>query len=861
MVGHYRIIEKIGAGGMGEVYLAEDTKLHRRVALKFLPHYLVSDEDAKTRFTREAQAAATLKHPNIVTIHEVSEYQGRPFFAMECCEGLPLRDLIKEQKLTLDQISHLAFQICEGLQEAHEAGIVHRDVKPSNIILDKKGRPKLVDFGLATIRGAEKLTKTGSTLGTIGYMSPEQIQVKEVDQRSDLFSFGVVLYEMITGRLPFKGDTEAATLNSVLNDIPEPLSRYKSGVAGGLQQIVSKLLEKDSQLRYQTAAGVISDLKRLSVPGTPIKKSRQGLWVGIATIVLIAVIALIITEPWVREPTAERPKKIMLAVLPFENLGAPEDEYFADGVTDEIISRLAALHGLAVISRTSTLQYKGTRKSIPEIGAELGADYILEGTVRWDKTDDESRVRINPQLIRVAEDVHQWADRYDAVVDDIFAVQSSIAEKVAEELDIALLESERQALADHLSQYTDAYDYYLRGSEYVTDLSETGLRNAESMFLKAIELEPELALAHAELSCVHTQMYAFYYDRTEERLAAAKEAVDRAFEIEPDLPHAFGALGWYYYRGDINHDKALEQFTILRKKRPSDGVAQFFIALLQRRLGKWEDCVENFDRAYKLDPRRAGVCREYGGTLLYLRRYAEAETFLDRAIDLTPDRHSAYIIKSWFHVLWNGDTKKARMVLQKALQATDRWPELTNTEVDLDLMDCYYDQALSRLTRPGEIGRPYAALDSAYYYNRKGDVYRYLNQANLMEACYDSARVIMERLVTVSPEEHWYRAYLALAYAGIGRKQDAVREAKLAVELLPLSEDALSGTDMLEYLAITYVMTGEYDLAIEQLDHLLSIPSRRVSAAYLAIWPDYAPLRNHPKFQALLEKYEKEHGT
>ena len=230
MVSHYRIIEKIGAGGMGEVYLAEDTKLNRQVALKFLPPHMCKDDDCRARFKREAQAAANLDHPNIVTIHEVSEYRGRPFFAMQHVEGNSLRDVIKDKELPLERVIHLAIQMCEGLGKAHRAGIVHRDIKPSNIVMDSDGRPKLLDFGLAAIQGTEKLTKTGSTLGTIGYMSPEQIQVKEIDLRSDLFSFGVVLYQMIAGRLPFKGDTEAATMNSVLNDTPEPLSRYKSGV-------------------------------------------------------------------------------------------------------------------------------------------------------------------------------------------------------------------------------------------------------------------------------------------------------------------------------------------------------------------------------------------------------------------------------------------------------------------------------------------------------------------------------------------------------------------------------------------------------------------------------------------------------
>jgi len=858
MISHYKIIEKIGEGGMGEVYLAEDTNLNRKVALKFLPTHLCQDEGCRERFEREAQAAASLKHPNIVTIYEVSEYQGRPFFAMEHIEGRSLKDAINSEELGFDQIVDLGLQVCDGMSKAHQAGIIHRDIKPSNIVIDSDGRPKLLDFGLAAIQGTEKLTKTGSTLGTTGYMSPEQIQVKKVDQRSDLFSFGVVLYEMIAGRMPFKGDTEATTLNSVLNDTPEPLSRFKSNVSDELQRLVTKLLEKDPQLRYQSAADVISDLKRLKVRAEGTRKPRKDrlnryVVVG-ATVVILAIAGYwLISQSDSDQIEEQAPERKMLAVLPFENLGSPEDEYFADGITDEIISRLAALHDLCVISRTSTLQYKGTRMSIPEIGAELGADYILEGTIRWDKSGEVSRVRINPQLIRATDDIHIWADRYDAVIDDIFALQSSIAEKVAERLDITLLESERLTLIEQPTENTDAYDYYLRGVDYGISRGETRLRNAEAMFRKAIELEPNFALAWAGLSTAHTQMYGSYYDRTEERLEAAKEAVDRAFEIAPGHPDAHGALGWYYYYGDIDTDEALKHFIITRDKQPSSAVVHLCIALIERQQGKWEDAVRSSQKMLKLNPRFATGCREYGSLLLYLRRYAEADALYDRTIELRPDGRDVYTSRSWLQVQWKGDTGEARRVLHEALQRTERWPGLTRMETFLDIAEGDYEQALTRLAGPAEIGRPWVA-DSSYYYNLKGDVYRHLNRADLMVACYDSARVILERLTSTESEEPWHHANLGWAYAGLGRKQDAIREARLAIELSPVSVYALTGADLIEYLAIAYTITGEYELAIEQLEYLLSIPSA-VSVPYLAIWPDYAPLRDHPKFIALLNEW------
>jgi len=382
MVRHYRIVQKIGAGGMGEVYLAEDAGLDRKVALKFLPDNMCQDEDCRVRFKREAQAAAMLSHPNIIHVYEVSEYQGRPFFAMEHVEGRSLKEFSSSKDLSVQQILELATQISEGLHAAHEKGVTHRDIKPSNILVGSHGRAKIVDFGLASVVGKDQLTKTGSTLGTIGYMSPEQVHGHEIDHRSDLFSLGVVLYELITQRNPFRGDSEAATLKAVSDDTAEPLARYRSGIPDELQRTVSKLLEKDPSMRYQTGAGVISDLKRLIVPSqssisqkSAMRSSRWPLWVSLG---VIAVAAVIVWQfVWPGDQAVDSGSVKMIAVLPFENLGKPDDESFADGMTEEITSRLAGIEGLGVISRTSAVKYKNTDKNLRVIGNELDVDYIF----------------------------------------------------------------------------------------------------------------------------------------------------------------------------------------------------------------------------------------------------------------------------------------------------------------------------------------------------------------------------------------------------------------------------------------------------------------------------------------------------
>ncbi len=862
-IGHYRIVEKIGAGGMGEVYLAEDTKLGRKVALKFLPSYLCRDEECLARFKREAQAVAKLDHPNIVPVHEVAEHQGRPYFVMAAIEGQSLKELVSAKELPVERILELGIQICEGLQAAHDKGIIHRDIKPSNILIDARGRVRIVDFGLASIGGSEQLTKTGSTLGTIGYMSPEQVLGQETDHRSDLFSLGVVLYELITKQNPFKRDSEAATLKSVSEDTPHPLARYRAGVPDGLQNIVDKALEKDVNIRYQHADGMLSDLMRVkralesghsTTLATSHSQRLSRRWWAAALIVVAAASVLIVTKPWRADSTSDKPDRIMLAVLPFENLGSPEDEYFADGITDEITSRLAGLSALRVISRTSAIQYKDTDKGLPQIAAELGVDYILEGTIRWDKTGDTCRVRITPQLIRVSDNTHLWTDRYNVVIENIFSVQSSIAERVAEELDITLLESEQLALAERLSDNPEAYDYYLRGLKYFGNHNPKDYMNAEEMFLTAIELDSTFASAYAWLSVVCTQIYSWYLDRTDERLSAAKAAADSALCLAPNLPIAHGAMAWYHYAGVKNRSRALEEFTSLREKQPSDATFSFCIALIERSQGKWEEAVADFQRALKLNPRSATYCSEYGIALIYLRRYDEAESLCNRAIEFKPDFRQPHHNKSLIYLYRNGDIQGAGQVLREALQKNDRWSNLTDLEVVLCIMEGDYDRALTLLNNIRDMSE-IPSYDSAFCYNLKGMVHGYLHQEDLMESCYDSARVILERLIRSDSTDFWYHAELGLTYAGLGRKQAAIREGQLSVELLTASENAMQEVTLLSNLASIYSLVGEYDRAIEQLDYLLSVPSE-VSVPLLEIWPDFAPMRELPRFQALLKKYE-----
>lgn len=866
MVSHYRIIEKIGVGGMGEVYLAEDTQLNRKVALKFLPPHLCQDEDCRSRFKREARAAAKLNHPNIVTIHEVSEHRGRPYLAMEHVEGQSLRDIVAGKDLSVDRILELGIQVCEGLNEAHEKGVTHRDIKPSNILIDSHGRAKIVDFGLASIVGTDQLTRTGSTLGTIGYMSPEQVQGKEIDHRSDLFSLGVILYELITKQNPFKRDGEAATLNAVCGDLPEPLARFKSGLPDGLQAIIDKALEKDVKTRYQHADGMLADLIRikrslntgLSTASaiTPVRRSRRVWWTAGALLAVIIAVALIVTKPWITGPVLDDVAKIRLVVLPFENLGGPEDEYFAAGITDAITSRLAKISGLSVISRTSASKYRGTQKMLSQIGEELDVSYVLEGTILWDKSGDTDRVRITPQLIQVSDDSHVWAEEYERVLTQIFAVQTNIATSIAEKLNITLLEPEREALAEQPTESTEAYHAYLAGLEkaHIAAYKPGFDTLAIQMYERAVHLDPTFGLAFAELSKIHSMIYHFNRDPSEERLQLAKSAVDSALSLRPDLPEAHLSFGYYYYWGHRDYDKALKEFAIAKKGLPNDPRILMAEGFIWRRQGRFEESLANFVKAFQLDPRDGNVAFEISCTQRLLRDYKKALTYTDKAISLQPDVPLYYSVKVHTFILM-GDLQSARRVLSGLGSPEYTWLLWTQLEV----LERNYDAALKYLAIPPE--EIFHAGDIIWSVNvLRGFIYQQMGNVELAQTAYDSARVFLESHEDQYTENVKYQMLLAMAYAGLGQKERAIRIGQLMLEKIPFSRDVLRGAYSERDMAIIYTATGEYDAAIDLLEHVMSVPFDFESVATLRINPLWDPLRDHPRFQALIEKCEAEHG-
>ncbi|MBN2413108.1 protein kinase [candidate division KSB1 bacterium] len=865
MISHYKILEKLGEGGMGIVYKAHDTKLNRMVALKFLPPAMTSDPEAKERFIQEAQTASALDHPNICTIHEIDETDdGQTFIVMAFYDGETLKKKIEQEILDKNTAIDITIQIAKGLKEAHDNKIVHRDIKPANIMVTTKNQVKIMDFGLAKLAGRAHITTTGSTVGTAAYMSPEQASGKDVDFRSDIWSLGTILYEMLTRQRPFKGDYEQAVVYSILNEEPAPVTSLNTELPEYMQKIIHKTLSKDPDKRYQSVSVLIEDLSAIQQDTAPksehlteiktfnqIQNRKTFIAVGTVIILIIAALFLVTRITGDKESGVSMLERKMIAVLPFVNLGPPEEEYFADGITEEITSRLACLHELGVISRTSALKYKNSDKTLKQIGKELEVDFILEGTIRWEQQSvTTGRVRITPQLIRISDDTHIWTEQYDRTIDRIFDVQSEMAEQVAKQLDLKLLEPERRALNARPTENLDAYDYFLRGFNHQTlglaaDRKEELERSIE-MYQKAVELDPDFAVAYAWLSQGHSWLYFSGIDRTKERLAQSKAAIDEALRISPELPIAHNMLALYYYRGFLDYDRALKEFEYIKKIRPN--FSPEVVGYIQRRQGKWEESIKSLNEAYKLNPRDAMLIQQQGLTFLVMRKYQDALLWFERSFAINPNFYSSIEFKALTTILWKGDIKEAQQIAGKLPQTL----EFENIRLNLNRVERNYNKMLSQINSlPSDIFElQYSLFQKNFGF---AAVYHLMQKPSLVQIHADTARMIFEKQVQNYPDDPRHRMSLGLAYAYLGRKTDAVREGQRAVEICPVSKDALAGYFYLQELTRIYILAGEYEEAINQLQYLLSIPSE-ISVAILKIDPIWDPLREHPKFQNLLNK-------
>ncbi|MBN2185179.1 MAG: protein kinase [Candidatus Krumholzibacteriota bacterium] len=866
-ISHYKIIEKLGEGGMGIVYLAEDLDLKRTVAIKTLYSKVVGAGEEKERFIHEARAAASLNHPNICTIHEIGEEDGRPYIVMEHIAGINLRTKLDRGPVQLDEAVEITMQTSAGLQEAHEKGIIHRDIKPANLMFNRNGDIKIMDFGLARTAGMKGFTQEGSTLGTVAYMSPEQSGGDHVDNRTDIWSLGVILYEMLTGKRPFTGDYDQAVIYSIMNSEIDPPTALRTGVPIELESVVLRCLARDPGERYQTLADLSADLRRVrrSMKERRAKKSEKKkkgrIWFGLAAALIVMSFAVKVLVPIISPPSDDiqvedaTRAQTRIVVLPFENLSHPEDDYFAAGLTEEITSRLASIQGLGVISRKSALYYKNLDRTIEQIGKELHVDFVLEGTVRWQKEANVSSVRVTSQLIRVSDDSHIWAETFDENFERIFDVQARIAGKVAEQLDLTLSTDEQESIESRLTDNVIAYQLYLKGAELIVfgHQPEESYRTAQMYFEQAVDIDPEFAMAWAKLCHAHRGMYFFGYDRTPERLEMAKSAIDRALEIDPDLPEVHRELGFYYYHGLLDYDKALEEFERVARGLPNDATSLYDIGLIWRRRGEVEAALGNFLGAFSLNPKDPGLCIEIANTFGAMRQFEEGVVYADSAISMSPYNHWGYFLKALLLLGARGDVEGAKNVMRMC-PVQDSGVMIWGWYY-LEKLDRNYDAALDHLNR---LADDVIRMQSGFIpvIQLKGNLYYLMGKSRLAAEAYGESLVILEEAIRENPEDPRVLCSLGFSYAGLERKKEAVEAGRKAVEIYPVSKDALLGPDRLKDLAQIYTRVGDYAAAVKIIRDLQYISSYHTVRLF-DIDPSFDPLKNEPGYQELVREFIK----
>jgi serine/threonine protein kinase/Tfp pilus assembly protein PilF len=873
VIGGYEIEGELGRGGMGVVFRAWQRKLNRLVALKMLTGYYGPPE--LKRFFAEAETAAALHHANIVHIYDVGEHEGAPFFAMEHVEGGSLADRLRAGTLTARETAQLLIPVARALDFAHKNNVVHRDMKPANILLDPQGVPKVTDFGIAKRLTAESaLTLSGAVIGTPVYMAPEQARgtSRDVGAAADIYSLGAILYEMLAGRPPFlPEESDTSIMVRVATENPVSPAWHRPGVPRDLETICLKCLAKEPGERYASAAAVADDLQRF-IDERPIltrrvsrvfRRGRRRLG---AIIAIVALLALgIFLFPYARTklgrlvssntPVAAPEKSI--AVLPFENLSAnQENSFFADGVQDEILTNLAKIADLKVISRTSVMQYRNTAaRNLPEIAQALKVAHVLVGSVQR----ASNRVRVTAQLIDARTDAHLWAEHYDRPLDDVFAIQSEIAKTIAEQLRAKLSPGEKAAIEQPPTINLEAYDYYNQAKAIIaTSAFGAGfgdkLAEAARLLEEAVTKDPNFVIAYCDLAGVHDFAYFSGVDHTPARLALAEKAVQNALRLRPHGGEAHLAQAQHLYQGYLEYEKALAELAIAARTLPNDPRVFELSGYIIRRQGHQEEGLRNLQRALELDPRNFATLQQIALSYEALRRYPEMVEVLDRALAIVPNDVDTKISRAQAELDWKADTRPLHNTIDALLASqpaaatsfADSWFYLALCERD-------FAAAQRALTALGEhTYGPDAILFSPKF--GQGFVARLRGDSAGAQAAFTAARAQQEKLIATQGEYAPALCVLGMIDAALGRKDDAQREGRRAVEMLPVERDALNSVRVREFLAIIYAWTGENDLACQQLEAATKFPA---SASYgqLRLHPYWDPLRGDPRFEKIVASF------
>src|SRR5437016_8099196 len=868
-LGDYELLEEVGRGGQGVVFRARQKSLNRTVALKVISLGQWARKAHVKRFRLEAEAAARLEHPGIVPIHEVGERDGSCYFSMKFVEGGQLDEVIRRTPMPIRQAAELIAKVARTVHYAHEHGILHRDIKPGNILLDAKGEPHLTDFGLARLVESEStVTRTMEVLGTPSYMAPEQAVGNNagVSSVTDVYGLGAILYQLLTGQPPFAGGTTYETIKLLLDTEPRQPRLLNPKIDRDLSTICLKCLEKNPNRRYSSALALAEDLEH-RLKHEPIQARRTGIFtrgrkwmrrkpsIAVMAAMLLALAVPLGVMIWNSE-FPRQPVTTGIAVLPFGNLsGDKEHAYFSDGVQDDILTKLAKIADLKVISRTSVMNYRG-KQNMRQIGDELRVSHVLEGSVRR----VGARLHMNTQLIDTRTDSHIWAEQYDLDLNDLFAIQSEIAQKVAQRLRAKISAAEKLAIERRPTGDLVAFDLYSRASHMFPEASFGGgmanFGQAIDLLNHAVARDPSFFDAYCLLAWAHDELYFSGLDHTPARLASAEAAIQAAFRLRPDDGETHLARAWNLYHGHLDYDGALAELEVARQTLPNDSGLFETMGFVLRRQGHWEESTRSLERAFELDPRNVNTLYQIGLSYGGFRRYAEQKSKFDRILTIEPDNLGAKAERAFVDVNWKADTGPLHQLIDE-IRATNpaAMPMIADSNARLVCALAERDVAAAQeaLIASNEIP---LGSDPVHFTRSfvEGIIARMTNDEHKAQSAFTAARTEQEKTVQAQSDYGPAWCVLGVIDAALGRKEEALREGRRAVDLLPVGKDPFNGMLMIKYLAMIAAWVGEKDLACEQIITVVRSPTGGLDLSYgeLKLMPFWDPLRGEPCFEEIV---------
>ena len=876
-VSHYELLERIGSGGMGVVYKARDTRLDRTVALKFLPQRHASNPNARARLLAEARAASALDHPNIGVVYEIAEAEtGRQFIAMGWYDGATLKDEARRGPITVPKAIAVGSQLASALAAAHGAGIIHRDVKPSNVVVTRSGAVKLLDFGIAKLMSSED-GETHAAAGTLPYMSPEQTRNATLDARTDIWSLGVLLYELLAGQRPFRGETDERIVDAIQNEELASLTSLRSDVTPALAGIIEQCLRKNPADRFQSAEELHAALSQLrvdaeSAAGSPhnaasvrrvaLSPASRRRLAFTATLFVVMVVA----AAWAysrnaritaAQELAARSRVVAMAVLPLIDSTAGDSlHYLNDGLSEEIRSELSRIRPAAVASLLSSEGFAGTGKPVSQIAREMGANYVVAGSVHG----GAGRASVHLHLLDGRNGDRIWSREYDANGAAIAGMVRSAAKEIFAVADVPITNAESEDLDREQTDNSQAYHLYLRGrSEEASAVNRTmnapvsveGMRRAQALYAQVRAMDPNFAPARARLALTHI-FSATTYDTTNARRDQARIEAETALRLDPDLVEPHVALS-SYWRLVGNPQRGTEELEKALRERPNN--VELIVELGKRYVedGRWEEGIAQLQRAMKLDPRNPIAAWRAATSLGRMRRNGEGAKVFDRLIEILPNDHEIKLIKGQSYLRWKGSTGELAAQLRTIPQDWDvrgiaTYARYTVFRVERRYRDglAMLEKSRSGLSRDGFVYQPTSLM--------KAELYHDLGDTRNARAQYEIARMLLEDSSRAHPKDASIRAALGLTYAGLGRKREALAAAQSA--MVPVNKNSRQATAFMGLAVETFGRVGERDRAFEMIELLLTMPSgREATLPFFKVWPGFDPLRNDPRFDQLIARF------